>query len=280
MLTIPLKIHIYFKRHITLWWVMDRMCTDTIVQRIKIVGCGGAGINTVNRLYHMGVDGAEFIAIDTDRGHLEAIDADKKVRMIKPPIRGFISYSWPEFGKQAAELSKSTIQDVFMDADLVFMIVGMGGSAGTGAAPIIARIAREQGAVVIGVVCTPLMLERVRLVKAKEGIDLLEAEVDMLIVLDNHKLYEHYPEMPITGTFGAMDRIIAGMVRDIVETIVDPEKADIAGLKDIASNTDIVFIKSCKTGRGETYSKEVRKAMSRVEPAIRADYADQMANKS
>ncbi|MCJ7741157.1 MAG: cell division protein FtsZ, partial [Methanoregula sp.] len=118
--------------------------------RIVIVGCGGAGNNTVNRIHHMGVSGAETIAINTDKQHLDMIQADKRILIGKSLTKGLGAGGYPDVGKRAAEMARPTLEAVLESADLVFITAGMGGGTGTGAAPVVASIAKEAGAIVVG----------------------------------------------------------------------------------------------------------------------------------
>ncbi len=190
--------------------------------RIVVVGCGGAGNNTVNRLHNIGVDGAEIIAINTDKQHLQMIEADTKILVGKSKTNGLGAGGDPEIGAQATEMAQSTIKQVLGEADLVFITAGMGGGTGTGAAPVVAKIAKEQGAIVVGMVSSPFDVERARKDRAQEGIDRLEKEADSIIVLDNNRLVDYVPNLPIGDAFSVMDQIIAETVKGISETITQP----------------------------------------------------------
>ncbi|PSP27321.1 cell division protein FtsZ [Halobacteriales archaeon QH_2_65_14] len=173
--------------------------------RIVIVGCGGAGNNTVNRLYNIGVDGAETIAINTDKQHLQMIEADTKILVGKSLTNGLGAGGDPNMGERATEMAQGTIKEVLGDADLVFVTAGMGGGTGTGAAPVVSKIAKEQGAIVVGMVSTPFNVERARTVKAEEGLERLREEADSIIVLDNNRLLDYVPNLPIGKAFSYAD---------------------------------------------------------------------------
>ena len=190
--------------------------------RIVIVGCGGAGNNTVNRLYNIGVDGAETIALNTDKQHLETIESDKKLLVGKSITEGLGAGGNPSQGERATEMAKGTIKEVLGDADLVFVTAGMGGGTGTGAAPIVSEIASEQGAIVVGMVSTPFSVERARVEKAEEGLHKLQDAADSVIVLDNERLLDYVPNLPVGKAFSVMDQIIAETVKGISETITQP----------------------------------------------------------
>jgi cell division protein FtsZ len=190
--------------------------------KIIIVGCGGAGNNTVNRLSKLGVKGAETIAINTDKVHLDIIEADKKLLIGKSITRGLGAGGYPEVAERCAEMAQAALEDLLDGADLVFVTAGMGGGTGTGTAPIVARVAKKKGAIVIGMVSTPFNVERARLVKGEEGLNKLRKEADTVIVLDNNRLLKYVPNLPIDQAFSVMDTLIAETVKGISETITQP----------------------------------------------------------
>lgn len=159
---------------------------------IKVVGVGGGGTNAVNRMVEAGVKGVEFIAVNTDRQALLLSDADKTIHIGEELTRGLGAGANPEVGCQAAEESRSEIREALAEADMVFVTAGEGGGTGTGAAPIVAEIAREEiGALTVGIVTKPFSFEgRVRRNQAEQGIDLLSQKVDTLIVIPNDRLLE------------------------------------------------------------------------------------------
>jgi cell division protein FtsZ len=190
--------------------------------RIMIVGCGGAGNNTINRLYNIGIEGAETIAINTDKQHLDHIRADKKILVGKTLTRGLGAGGYPEVGSKAAELARGTLEEVFKNTDLVFITAGMGGGTGTGVAPVVAEIAKEQGAIVVGMVSSPFRVERARTFKAEEGLEAFRRAADTVIVLDNNRLLDYVPNLPIEQAFSVMDQLISETVKGITETITQP----------------------------------------------------------
>jgi cell division protein FtsZ len=195
--------------------------------RIVIVGCGGAGNNTVNRLYHMQVNGAETIAINTDKQHLDMIQADKRVLVGKSLTKGLGAGGFPDVGRRAAEMARPTLEGLLCDADLVFITAGMGGGTGTGTAPVVAQIAKEQGAIVVGMVSYPFQVEKARLLRAEEGLESLSAAADSVIVLDNNRLINYVPNLPLGQAFSVMDQLIAETVKGISETITEPSLINI-----------------------------------------------------
>ncbi len=190
--------------------------------KIVVVGCGGGGNNTVNRLFNIGVAGAETIAINTDKIHLDITQADKKILVGKSITRGLGAGGFPEIGRRAAELARGTLEDVLKNANHVFVTAGMGGGTGTGVAPVVAQIAKDQGAIVIGMVTSPFRVERARTVKAEEGLDDLRNSADTVIVLDNNRLLDYVPNLPIDQAFSVMDQLISETVKGISETITQP----------------------------------------------------------
>ncbi len=159
---------------------------------IKVVGVGGGGTNAVNRMVEAGIKGVEFIAVNTDRQALLLSDADKTIHIGDEITRGLGAGANPEVGAQAAEESRTEIREALADADMVFVTAGEGGGTGTGAAPVVAEIAREEiGALTVGIVTKPFSFEgRLRRNQAEQGIDYLSQKVDTLIVIPNDRLLE------------------------------------------------------------------------------------------
>ena len=159
---------------------------------IKVVGVGGGGTNAVNRMVEAGIKGVEFIAVNTDRQALLLSDADTTIHIGEEITRGLGAGANPEVGCQAAEESRSEIREALADADMVFVTAGEGGGTGTGAAPVVAEIAREEiGALTVGIVTKPFSFEgRLRRNQAEQGIDYLSQKVDTLIVIPNDRLLE------------------------------------------------------------------------------------------
>ena len=195
--------------------------------RIVIIGCGGAGNNTVNRIHHMGVSGAETIAINTDKQHLDMIQADKRVLIGKSLTKGLGAGGYPDVGKRAAEMARPTLEAILESADLVFITAGMGGGTGTGSAPVVAQIAKEQGAIVVGMVSYPFQVEKARLIRAEEGLEALASAADSVIVLDNNRLKNFVPNLPLGQAFSVMDQLIGETVKGISETITEPSLINI-----------------------------------------------------
>ncbi len=212
--------------------------------RIVIVGCGGAGNNTINRLYHMGITGAETIAMNTDKQHLDMIQADKRVLIGKSLTKGLGAGGYPDIGKRAAEMARPTLESLLEGADLVFVTAGMGGGTGTGAAPVVAQVAKDQGAIVVGMVSYPFQVEKARLLKAEDGLELLSHAADSVIVLDNNRLLSYVPNLPIGQAFSVMDQLISETVKGISETITEPSliQLDYADVRAIMSKGGVAVM--------------------------------------
>ncbi len=229
--------------------------------RIVVVGCGGGGNNTVNRLYNIGIAGAETIAINTDRIHLDIVQADKKILIGKSITRGLGAGGFPEIGKRAAELARGTLEDVLKDANLVFITAGMGGGTGTGVAPVVAQVAKDQGAIVIGMVTSPFKVERARMFKAEEGLEELRKAADTVIVLDNNRLLDYVPNLPIDQAFSVMDQLISETVKGIAETITQPSliNLDYADVRAIMKGGGLAVM-LVGEAKGQDKAKEVVRA--------------------
>jgi cell division protein FtsZ len=240
--------------------------------RIVVVGCGGAGNNTVNRLYNIGVDGAETIAINTDKQHLQMIEADTRVLVGKSLTQGLGAGGDPEMGERATEMAQSTIKEVLSGADLVFVTAGMGGGTGTGAAPVVSNIASDEGAIVVGMVSTPFNVERARTVKAEEGLEKLRNAADSIIVLDNNRLLDYVPNLPVGKAFSVMDQLIAETVKGISETITQPSliNLDYADMTSIMNQGGVAVMLVGETQDKNKTEEVVKDAMSH--PLLDVDY--------
>jgi cell division protein FtsZ len=147
------------------------------------------------------------------------IQADKKILIGKSLTRGLGAGGYPEIGRKAAELARSTLEEILKDADLVFITAGRRGGTGTGAAPVVAEIAKQNDAIVVGMVSSPFRVERARALKAEEGLEQLRAAADTVLVLDNNRLLDYVPNLPIEQAFSVMDQLISETVKGISETI-------------------------------------------------------------
>ncbi|NDA80316.1 MAG: cell division protein FtsZ [Actinobacteria bacterium] len=191
---------------------------------IKVVGIGGGGVNAVNRMIDVGLKGVEFIAINTDAQALLMSDADVKLDIGRAVTRGLGAGASPEVGRQAAADHEEEIREVLRGADMVFVTAGEGGGTGTGGAPIVARIAREIGALTVGVVTRPFTFEgKRRGAQAEEGISALRKEVDTLIVIPNDRLLS-ISDRTITAleAFKSADQVLLAGVQGITDLITTP----------------------------------------------------------
>jgi cell division protein FtsZ len=240
--------------------------------RIMIIGCGGAGNNTVNRLHHMGVAGAETLAINTDKQHLDMIQADKRVLIGKSLTRGLGAGGYPDVGKRAAEMARPTLEALLENADLVFITAGMGGGTGTGSAPVVAQVAKEQGAIVVGMVSYPFQVEKARLIRAEEGLELLAANSDSVIVLDNNRLKNFVPNLPLGQAFSVMDQLIGETVKGISETITEPSliNIDYADVRAIMSKGGVAVMLVGESKQQNKSESVVRECLSN--PMLDVDY--------
>lgn len=222
--------------------------------QIKIVtaGFGGAGNNIVNRLLKAGVKGTEFVAVNTDAQHFKIIDDRiKKVLIGKTITRGLGAGGDPIVGAKAAEVDRQLIEDAFNGSQLVFLCAGMGGGTGTGSIRVAAQIAKEQGAIVVAMVTYPFDLERIRKVKAEEGIQQLRKFCDSVIILDNNRLVKLVPNLPMNDAFALADEVLAKAIGGLVWTITQPSliNIDFADVRSILGGGKVGFI-AVGTGKG------------------------------
>ncbi|WP_335870529.1 cell division protein FtsZ [Bacillus sp. 2205SS5-2] len=207
---------------------------------IKVIGVGGGGNNAVNRMIEHGVQGVEFIAVNTDAQALNLSKAEIKMQIGSKLTRGLGAGANPEVGKKAAEESKEQIEEALEGADMVFVTAGMGGGTGTGAAPVIAQIARDLGALTVGVVTRPFTFEgRKRATQAAGGISSMKESVDTLIVIPNDRLLEIVDKStPMLEAFREADNVLRQGVQGISDLIAVPGliNLDFADVKTIMSN--------------------------------------------
>lgn len=241
--------------------------------KIVVVGTGGAGNNTVTRLTEMGgVYGAETICMNTDKQHLRTTKADKKLLIGYELTRGLGAGGYPEVGKESALESKQEIKELVEGASLVFLATGLGGGTGTGSAPVVAEIAKQSGAIVIGVTTMPFNMEKARIVKAEEGLLRLREVSDTVIVIDNNKLVEYCPDLPLNKAFAVADELIATMIKGISETITKPSlvNLDFADIRAIMSNGGVAMIGVGESNTKNRAEEAVRDALKH--PLLEVDY--------
>ncbi len=211
---------------------------------IKVVGVGGAGSNMVNWLYKKGIMGAEIIAVNTDKQHLDLIEADKKILIGKELTKGLGAGGFPERGAEAAQENIQEIKEAVRGSDMVWITAGMGGGTGTGAAAVIAQVAKDAGAIVIGVVTMPFKIERARVDKAEWGLQQLRKHCDTVIVIDNNRLVQVAGNLPVQQAFAVANELVATMIKGIVETIAIPSlvNLDYADVKAIMTSGGVAAI--------------------------------------
>ncbi|MDD4983759.1 MAG: cell division protein FtsZ [Candidatus ainarchaeum sp.] len=191
--------------------------------KIKVFGAGGAGGNAVNRMKESEIDGVELVAVNTDAQALINNIADKKILVGRKLTKGLGAGSEPNVGEAAAKESKTELEKEIKGSDLVFITCGMGGGTGTGVAPVIAEIAKENASLTIAVVTLPFTVEgRVRTANALEGLKKLRSVVDTVIVIPNDKILEIAPDLPLNTAFRVADEVLTNAVKGIAEMITKP----------------------------------------------------------
>lgn len=233
--------------------------------RVKVVGCGGGGGNSISRMKEIGIKGCEVIAINTDAQDLLYANADHKILIGRELTSGLGAGSNPKIGEEAARESEQEIKKKLSNSDMVFVTCGLGGGTGTGAAPVAAEIAKKQGSLVIGVVTLPFTVEgQKRIENAQYGLERMQSISDTLIVIPNDKLLELAPELPLHTAFKVADEILTSSVKGIAELITSSGlvNLDFADVKAVMSNGGVSLI-----GIGESDSASNR-ALEAVDRAI------------
>ena len=232
--------------------------------KIKVVGVGGGGNNTINRITEIGVSGAETIAVNTDAQDLLYTNADVKILIGKETTGGLGAGSIPKIGEESARENEQEIRKKLQGADMIFVTCGLGGGTGTGAAPVIAEIAKKQGALTVGIVTIPFTMEgQRRYENAIMGLEKMERIVDTLIVIPNDKLLELAPDLPLQTSFKVADEILTNAVKGIAELVTKAGlvNLDFADIKAVMSDGGVALI-----GVGE--SDTANRAIEAVEKAI------------
>ncbi len=217
---------------------------------VFIVGCGGAGNNTISRLMQVGIEGGKTIAVNTDAQDLLYTDADEKILIGKEITEGLGAGANPKVGEAAAKESKDEIKAALQGSDLVFITCGLGGGTGTGSAPIVAEVSRKENALTVAIVTLPFHMEGShRMANARMGLEKLEELVDTLIVIPNEKLVEIVPDVSINTAFKVADEILVNAVKGITELITKPGliNLDFADVKAIMGNGGVAMV-----GMGES----------------------------
>ena len=200
-----------------------RALVESLKIKIAIIGCGGGGSNTVRRMYQAGVDGVKMVACNTDARHLLSIQAHHKILMGRSMTKGLGSGSLPEVGKRAAEESENDLWKYVDGQNIVFVVAGMGGGTGTGSAPVVAELAKRAGALTIGVVTLPFKAEgAVRMANAIDGLERLKEKCDTTIVLQNDRLLELVPKLPLEAAFRVTDEVLMQSIKGITDALTKP----------------------------------------------------------
>jgi len=190
--------------------------------KIKVVGAGGAGNNSVNRLAEIGICGASTLAINTDAKHLNVVKADKKILIGKELTKGLGAGGYPRLGRGPRLESAREIKSDLEGVDMVYLVTGLGGGTGTGSAPVVAKIAKDMGAITIGCVTMPFKIEGARMRKAEDGLGELRQVCDTVIVIENDRLLKVAGDLPLQQAFGVADNLVSTIIKGITETISTP----------------------------------------------------------
>lgn len=231
---------------------------------IKVIGVGGGGNNTIQRMSEVGIKGAETIAMNTDAQDLLYTTADKKLLLGKNISKGLGAGSIPKIGEEAARETESEIKKLLQDSDMVFITCGLGGGTGTGGAPVVADIAKKMGCLTVGVVTMPFSMEGSRRFEnATIGLEKMENIVDTLIVIPNDKLLELAPDLPLHTAFKVADEILTNAVKGIAELVTKAGlvNLDYADIRTVMGNGGVALI-----GVGEADGEN--RAQEAVEKAI------------
>jgi cell division protein FtsZ len=237
---------------------------------IRVIGAGGGGSNTIDRLAEAGIQGAELYAINTDAQHLLHINADRRFLIGRRTTRGLGAGSLPAIGEEAAQEDIDEIKAAVEGADMVFVTCGLGGGTGTGASPVVAEAAREAGALTIAIVTLPFSAEgSIRMANAEAGLKRLREAADTVIVVPNDKLLSVVPNLPLQAAFKVADEVLMRSVKGITELITRPGliNLDFADVRTVMSHGGVAMI-----GLGEASGEE--KARDSVMKALRSPLLD------
>ncbi len=239
---------------------------------IKVFGVGGAGCNAVTWLYNKGLTGATVYGLNTDALHLSITKCDEKVLLGKELTKGLGCGGYPQKGREAAKESVSELKKMVSGSDMVFVITGQGGGTGTGAAPVVAQMARESGSVVIGVTTMPFECEKSRIDKAEFGLQELREASDTCIVIDNNRLVDIAGNLPMEQAFAVANELVSTMIQGIVETITLPSliNLDYADVSAIMKNGDVAVIGIGEDTSSARVDQAVRQALTH--PLLDVDY--------
>ncbi len=248
---------------------LDELLEDRTTE-ITVVGCGGAGSNTASRMIEEGIEGADILAANTDVQHLRETDADTKLLIGRQVTGGRGAGSRPKTGEKSALEAEEDIRDNVSKSDMVFVTAGMGGGTGTGAAPVVAEIANEEGALTIAVVTTPFSAEgQIRHNNAEAGLEKLREAADTVIVIPNDRLLDSVGKMPVEQAFKVADEVLMRSVKGITELITCSGlvNLDFADVETVMENGDVALI-----GMGESDSGN--RAEDSIKSALRSPLLD------
>jgi len=246
---------------------IDRELAEIIKKqtaKIKVIGIGGGGNNSLSRMREIGIKGGELIAINTDAQDLLYANADSKILIGRELTQGLGAGSNPRIGHESAKESESEIKKKLVDADMVFITCGLGGGTGTGAAPVIASLAKKQGALTIGVVTMPFTVEgQKRIENAMDGLERMQSVVDTLIVIPNDKLLELAPNLPLHTAFKIADEILTNAVKGTTELVTTSGlvNLDFADIKAVMVNGGVSLIGMGESDTEHRAQDAVRKAI-------------------
>jgi len=232
--------------------------------KIKVVGAGGAGNNTINRITEVGIKGAQTIAINTDAQDLLYCSADKKILIGRDSTQGMGAGSIPKKGEESARESENEIKQSLQGSDMIFITCGLGGGTGTGSAPVVAEISKKMGALTVGIVTVPFKMEgNRRSENAMFGLEKMEKTVDTLILIPNDKLLELAPDLPLHTAFKVADEILTNSVKGIAELVTKAGlvNLDFADIRAVMGDGGVALI-----GVGESDTEN--RAIEAVEKAI------------
>ena len=238
--------------------------------RFTVFGVGGAGGNAVQHMLESDIQGVKFVCANTDKQALDRMNAQFKIQLGEQSTRGLGAGANPQVGQTAAEESREIIRQHLEGTDMVFVTAGMGGGTGTGAAPVVAEIAKEMGILTVGVVTTPFNFEgKRRQQSAEKGIEALEAHVDSLIIIPNQRLLKVFRDISMKDAYKKADDVLLNAVRSIFDLVVRPGhiNLDFADLKTAMSTRGYAMM-GVGSGRGETRARQA------AEQAIRSPLLD------
>lgn len=242
--------------------------------KIKVIGCGGAGNNTINRISEVGIAGAETIAINTDAQDLLYTNANSKILIGREITGGLGAGSIPQVGEEAARESEHDIRTKLQGADMVFITCGLGGGTGTGSAPVVGEVSKKLGALTVAIVTVPFSMEgQRRYENAIIGLEKLESIVDTLIVIPNDKLLELAPDLPLHTAFKVADEILTNAVKGIAELVTKTGlvNLDFADIRAVMGKGGVAMIGVGESDTENRASEAVEKAISN--PLLDVDIA-------